>query len=433
MKAFTVNFCDIEAWNPASQLRVKWNWPDDSIMPLGSVLDRRVEPALEFLKEDSYVRLLTIRFDGSIEQRSAVRIGDVKGKLFRVRPGDVIFSKIDVRNGAIGVAPDSSENMCATSEYPIYSINSSDALPEYLALLFRTKKFKKMLNAMSSGSSGRKRVQPSQLEKTKVPIPKMFIQQKISEIWKEAIQSKNSANDGLQILISELDTFLKKQTVNFDIAYGSKIFAVNYESLKRWDLKNGRVSLFNESNAGFMRLGNCTEECVLTVDPSEHPDNKWPLYGVDNKRGVFFNKYQHGSQFNSKCKLIKEGWFFHNPARANVGSFGLVGNVLDGAITSSSYVIWKLTGGIHRDFMALVLETEYFLKLVTFNRVGSVRQNLTYECLAEIRLPIIPEDTQMNYGKRRQKCFNLIHAADNKFQKSVDEIDGIICGDIRIE
>ena len=58
--------------------------------------------------------MLTNRFDGSVEPRAPVRLGYVKGRPFRVHPGDVVFSKIDVRNGAIGLAPDGFESICVT-------------------------------------------------------------------------------------------------------------------------------------------------------------------------------------------------------------------------------------------------------------------------------------------------------------------------------
>ena len=64
------------------------------------VLRRRKEPALDTMNAEEVVRLLTIHFDGSIEPRNPVQIEAIKGKLFRVHPGDLVFSKIDVRNGA---------------------------------------------------------------------------------------------------------------------------------------------------------------------------------------------------------------------------------------------------------------------------------------------------------------------------------------------
>ena len=54
---------------------------------------------------DEALQLLTIHFDGSVEPRESGSVEEFKGKLYLAEPGDVIYSKIDVRNGAIGLVP----------------------------------------------------------------------------------------------------------------------------------------------------------------------------------------------------------------------------------------------------------------------------------------------------------------------------------------
>lgn len=242
--AFSVRFQSLETWSVAAQFAVNWNWPDEIIKPLASVLTRRHEAALDSLSPDSKVTLLTIRFDGSIEPRDPIRIQDMKGKLFRVYPGDVVFSKIDVRNGAIGLAPDNIDVMCVTSEFPVYAVCTKTAHPEYVKLLFRTVAFKKMLNSMISGASGRKRIQPSQLESVKVPIPPLPVQQKIVAYWEKAqTQEVTLANR-----IKERE---KKMEVDFLDMLGldkpqkttlARMFVMEWKSIERWSIKYNQLS-----------------------------------------------------------------------------------------------------------------------------------------------------------------------------------------------
>ncbi|WP_027181946.1 restriction endonuclease subunit S [Oleidesulfovibrio alaskensis] len=243
-RVFGVSYRELQTWSVAAQFAVNWNWPDEVIKPLSSILHRRTEAALETLTPESFATLLTIRFDGSIEPREPVQIKDVKGKLFRVFPGDVIFSKIDVRNGAIGLAPDDIDAMCATSEFPIYSVNIEKAHPEYVKLLFRTAAFKKLLNSMISGASGRKRIQPSQLEGVKVPIPPLPIQQKIVAHW-EAAQLEQS-----QLLMKEQGLIKESQSTTLALLGIKKIegkpvekmFCLPWKDSERWSYEyNKRV------------------------------------------------------------------------------------------------------------------------------------------------------------------------------------------------
>ena len=65
-QAFSVGFRGLQTWSVAAQFAVNWNWPDEVIKPLASILRRRNEAALETLTTESMVTLLTIRFDGCL-------------------------------------------------------------------------------------------------------------------------------------------------------------------------------------------------------------------------------------------------------------------------------------------------------------------------------------------------------------------------------
>lgn len=432
-RAFSASFRDLQTWSVAAQFAVNWSWPDEVIKPLATILRRRNEAALEKLSPESMVTLLTIRFDGSIEPREPIRIRDVKGKLFRVYPGDVVFSKIDVRNGAIGLAPNDIECMCVTSEFPVYSVVLKEADPGYVRLLFRATAFKKLLNSMISGASGRKRIQPAQLERVKVPIPPLAIQQKIVAHWEAATLERAAADTALSDLVLELHSWLVKQTNNFSQVTRSKVFLANYGSIKQWDIKSGRAAAFIKANPNFIRLGDYIEECTETVRPWDEPEKEWPIYGVNNKEGVFLSSIQNGGEFNAPYKKIEKDWFFHNPTRANVGSLGIVPEVPSDAITSPEYQVWRLRGGYLPDFMALLLRSDYFLALVAFNRVGGVKQRMYYANLAEIRLPEVPMEVQMHFAQRRQEILATIAAANGNLARRKIDIEKMILGSFPVE
>ncbi|MEX1666010.1 hypothetical protein [Zhongshania arctica] len=432
-RAFSVGFLGLQTWSVAAQFAVNWNWPDEVIKSLASILRRRNEAALETLTLESVVTLLTIRFDGSIEPREPVRIRDIKGRLFRVYPGDVVFSKIDVRNGAIGLAPDDIECMCVTSEFPVYSVDFQKTDSGYVKLLFRTIAFKKLLNSMISGASGRKRIQPTQLEGVNVPIPSLPIQQKIVTHWEAAELERAAADAALSALVLELHSWLVKQTKGFGQVTRSKVLLANYENTQQWDVKAGRAAAFITANPDFIRLGDCTEECTETVRPWDAPEEEWPIYGVNNKEGIFLSSMQAGKDFNAPYKKIEKDWFFHNPTRANVGSLGIVPDVQTDAITSPEYQVWRLKGGFLPDFMPLMLRTNYFLALVTFNRVGGVKQRMYYTNLAEIRLPEVPTEVQKNFADRRQEILANIAAANEKLAQRKLDIEKMILGTHTVE
>jgi hypothetical protein len=423
-----VHFSKLTAWSVGSQFAISWSWPDASIGRLGSVLARRLEPALGTLSPSDTVTLLTIRFDGSIEARDPVQIGQMKGKLYRAHPGDVVFSKIDVRNGAIGLAPDYIECMCVTSEFPVYSVDTSAVSPEYVKLLFRTVTFKRLLNSMVSGTSGRKRIQPDQLEGLRVPFPPKAIQRKIVGHWTTAKAELTLAEAGLLQLEREVNDLLVREVSALDRVTRSPVLLANFSNLTQWDLKSGRAAAFISANPRLVRLGEFTEECTETVRPWESDDKEWPVYGVSNRDGVFLSGLQLGSKFNAPYKKIQENWFFHNPTRANVGSLGIVPKVPVDAIASPEYQVWRLVAGFRPEFMALVLRTRYFLAMVAINRVGGVKQRMYYQNLADIRLPQIPDHLQLTYVEKRMHLRMRIQLAREVLLNRQAECEQMIVG-----
>ena len=85
----------------------------------------------------------------------------------------MVFSKIDARNGAVGLIPDTITKAVVTSEYPVFIPNADKLRPAYLNYLLRAEHFKADLQRKASGTSGRKRVTPDGFLSLQVPIPSL--------------------------------------------------------------------------------------------------------------------------------------------------------------------------------------------------------------------------------------------------------------------
>jgi type I restriction enzyme, S subunit len=178
-RAFAVWFRDLRIWSVAGFRRIHWEWPEEYIRPLASALIRRTDEVDRQERKLQELQLITIHFDGTLEARSGKPNSDFKGRLFFAAPGDVVYSKIDVRNGAIAIVPEHMPNAIVSSEFPVYRVRPEVALPAYIKLLFKTRHFRHAINGLISGTSGRKRVQPEQLADLKVPLPPLAIQRAI--------------------------------------------------------------------------------------------------------------------------------------------------------------------------------------------------------------------------------------------------------------
>lgn len=167
-----------------------------------------------------------------------------KGRLFFARPGDVIYSKIDVRNGAIGVVSDEIGTAAVSSEYPVYRIKPETALPQYIRLLFRTSFFRDAINSMISGASGRKRVQPSQLEQIEIPLPPLALQRAIVGRWRAAQEAVAAAGERITRIERETQArFLADLGLTLpERATPPKAFALKWQDLERWGVAPNQLA-----------------------------------------------------------------------------------------------------------------------------------------------------------------------------------------------
>ena len=186
-----------------------------------------------------------------------------------------------------------------------------------------------------------------------------------------------------------------------------------WSQLKRWDFKSAKALAFRLAHPNFRPFGDFVEEATSLVDPRLRPDDEWPVYGVNNRDGVFLNEYREGREFNASQKRIKRDWFFHNPTRANVGSLGRVPDVEDNAVTSPEYQVWRLKEGslLTADFVEVLIRTPLFLELVRWHRTGAVKERLFVVNLCEIPVPVVPAEEQARLVAAVQNARRRITAA----------------------
>ena len=432
-KAFAVLFQDLHRWSVNSFFSIDWKWPSHSIKPLTVALKRK-SVAIDKAKVNlDDVILVSLHFNGDMEPRNVSSVG-FKGRLFLAEASDVIYSKIDVRHGAIGVVPTTLPCIAVSSEFPVYRIRPDIALSRYIKLLFQTKPFRRRINSLISGASGRKRVQPSDLEEIEVPLPPLDIQRTIVDFWREAERAVDVARENLALPVTALNNRLLelyRKESSRDVIH-SRFFALDFKDLAAWDVKSGRASAFRLACPSFRPMGDFIEEATELVHPSIEPEKEWPVYGVNNKEGVFLNGYQKGETFNAAYKRIRKDWFFHNPTRCNVGSLGIVPDVPEDAVTSPEYQVWRVKKDAHAPmlpgFVAVLIQTPFFIDLIQFNRVGAVKQRMYTENLCQLRIPYLPEAEQREYAQAREKALADLAAARDRLAQAREDVEAMILG-----
>jgi hypothetical protein len=432
-KAFAVLFNALYRWDPPSFFRISWHWPQSVLRPIGSFLIPRKEKVNTKLLAFADLQPFTIHLDGSVDRREVAAGKEYSMDLFFARPGDIVVAKIDLKNGAVGIVPDW-KNVVVTNHFAVYEPNLEIIIPEYFHLLIQTEFFKAHLWRNKVGAEGRKEVKLDFFEAEEVPVPRRDIQQAIVDYFQKAKHGVNGARDGLLQPVLSLNTRLTelyRSTCARDVIH-SRFFVLEFKDFTAWDAKSGRAASFRLACPSFRPMGDFIEEATDLVRPAAEPDKDWPVYGVNNKDGVFLNSHQKGVTFNAPYKRIRKDWFFHNPTRCNVGSLGIVPDVPEDAITSPEYQVWRLKTEIPEPmlpgYVACLIQTPFFLDLVQFNRVGAVKQRMYTENLMQVCIPYLPIREQQHYADAREKALVELATAKGRLDAARQEVEAMILG-----
>lgn len=129
---------------------------------------------------------------------SVVRAGSefAYERLTTVHAGDFTYPKLMAWEGALGVVPPQCDGMVVSPEFPVFSINTAEILPELLDIYFRTPEVWPALAELSGGTNiRRRRLQPSAFLSYEMPVPSMATQLKIREVHQrtQALKAKYTA------------------------------------------------------------------------------------------------------------------------------------------------------------------------------------------------------------------------------------------------
>ena len=149
-------------------------WPATAV---GEVLHRRSEPAR--IDPDREYHEVTIKLWGrGVVSRGKVRGSEVVSVRNVVRAGQLILSKIDARNGAIGLVPRELDGAIVSNDFPSFEVRDASRCDiGFLGWLARSAQFVELCKAASEGSTNRVRISEERFLGQEIPLPPLAEQQ----------------------------------------------------------------------------------------------------------------------------------------------------------------------------------------------------------------------------------------------------------------
>lgn len=154
---------------------------------IGDIITRSTETIN--IEDDKDYKQVTVKINGegavprSDKEKEGKKIGTKKQ--YVVHTDQFIMSRIDARNGAFGVIGSKLDGAIVTADFPVFDVDKSRVLPEYLKLISSTSRFVEFAKSCSSGTTNRQRIDVNQFLLQRIPLPSLAEQKKMFSAFDE--------------------------------------------------------------------------------------------------------------------------------------------------------------------------------------------------------------------------------------------------------
>jgi len=391
------------------------------------------------------IPMLSLHFGGDFNKREN---NQIKGKLFVADSGDLTYSKIDLRNGAIGIIPHQYAHALFTTEFPIYEIDTNVIHPVYLQLYLQSDNFKQLINSVVSGSSGRKRVKPSDFENLFVFLPSLTIQKEIVEKWHEAQNEVQSLRAEVKGKGNEIENYILCELgISRNVSQKKKgIFVVRFMELERWDTYfNSQQRLINILSDGKYQISTLKSLCnyldyglMPLQDYAKNVEDGIPYIRVTNitKDGnldLSDMKYIPKKVRFDEGDEVREDDILLVQAGATTGKSTLIPKKVEGYLAASFMFVIRLKKDIaYPKYIFTVLQSSIFTNQVRANLLlnKSTRLYITKPIAENLKVPLPPMAKQIKIADRvdemRIEISKMKNKTKNILENTKQEIDKML-------
>ena len=157
----------------------------------------------------------------------------------------------------------------------------------------------------------------------------------------------------------------------------------------------------------------------------DFPEDDFGILGVNNKEGIFDAYTEKGKNINQAYKKVELNDLTYNPYRVNVGSIGWKTLNQVNNFISPAYVVFECLNGLNSEYLYRMFKTDTFNKIINDNTTGSVRQNLKYDTLKSIRIPLPPKEEQDRIIDTYNQKITLAERQEEKVKQLEQDIETV--------
>lgn len=422
-------------------------------MKLGEVMKLSKGNLIDIENDVEYTIAGVQNYGAGIVNRRRVKGIELTMKKYQlIKPNQLMWCKVDTKNGAFGITKLEHANSLASTNMALADIDTSKCHPEFIEYLFRISFFHEIITKASSGTTNRKYLTPTQLFET-IEIPDFDKDEQLK--WLNKVDS--IINSGITTELTHQLTLVKKlrQQLLQDAVQGKlleqnksrkdsgetgsellkKIKAEKAKLIAEGKLKKEKplppikpeeIPFEIPENWVWCRLGEIalnisTGPFGTMLHKSDYVSNGIPLVNpmnIVNEKIVASDKMMINEKTKARLKsyVLNAGDIVIG-RRGEMGRCAVVTESESGWICGTGSFFLRLHDEIYRPYFIKVLGAEFAKSILLGASVGSTMNNLNHKILSNLPIPLSPLTEQTLIVQRLDE---LIHNC-NELEESIKE------------
>ncbi len=205
---------------------------------------------------------------------------------------------------------------------------------------------------------------------------------------------------------------------------------ISFSDLFMWDVKSYKRVKLN-SNFELVELSKILVHQNKKIKLEKNKIHS--ILGVNNVSGIFDAYSISGDKINQPYQEMKNGWLAYNPYRINVGSIGIKLEKHKNKYISPAYVVFSCNENLSPHYFFYLFKTDKFNTVIRDNTTGSVRQNLSFNNLTNIKIPLPSLEEQNKIVEAYNIKIKQAEKAEEEANRLETEIENYIYFELGIK
>lgn len=439
----TISLPELTNWSVRYLLDFTFNYNEDfELVSIGEFLTRN-RNIINIQDEITYSRVTVSGNNNGVRLRDT-EIGKNIGtkKQYLVNSGQFIISKIDARNGALGIIPDDLEGAIVTNDFPTFFIDNTRINSQFLLLITTTKTFISFAQSCSSGTTNRQRINIEQFLNIKIPLPSLKEQNKIIAQYNKkitlaekqkskAIQLKNNIENYLFEILGIEKHKEKENTKGLQL--------VSFKEVNRWDLlflignlpkleSSYPIEKFSSVITAFNKRENGVS---IRINSKEFPNDDFHYIGmehIEKETGnlLELNKVK-GKDIKSQTLRVPKDYLLFGKLRPYLNKYWINDTKIDDIICSSEFFVFDISDSLNKLFFKYVLSSSFIQSQISDKTSGARMPRINEEIFFNLQFPVPPiqiqEKIAMSISNLKIEIKNLKRQAEENEKKAIIEFE----------